>query len=109
MHGKAIDALDDRLKLGISRYGQPLQPANGRDAARDAWEEALDGAAYGAQVVWEQENPEHTYVGAIIEALELAQNGVIDPVCDFGNMFVPQGVLDLLATRGINYHVMDSE
>lgn len=105
MHAAAIDQLEARLELGIKRYGQPLQPANGRNAALDAWEEALDGAAYGAQVVWEQENPAYTYVGDILTALHFAQNDVNgdEIIIEFGDHFVPAGVFTLLDNMEINY------
>jgi hypothetical protein len=48
--------LDDRLALGIRRYGQPLQPFNGRNALRDAYEEALDLCVYLRAALYEQEN-----------------------------------------------------
>lgn len=32
----------ERKRLGIERYGAPLQPFNGRDALLDAYQEALD-------------------------------------------------------------------
>lgn len=35
-----------REKVGIARYGTPLQVGNGRDMLRDAYEEALDLAVY---------------------------------------------------------------
>lgn len=35
-----------RDQVGRARYGVPLQPHNGRDALRDAYEEVLDQAAY---------------------------------------------------------------
>lgn len=35
-----------REELGISRYGQLLQPGNGRDVMRDVWEETVDQVAY---------------------------------------------------------------
>lgn len=47
--------LEDREQLGIRRYGTPLQPHNGRDALRDAYEEALDLACYLKQVLLEHE------------------------------------------------------
>ena len=37
-----IADMEDRRRLGIARYGTPLQPHNGRDALVDAYEEALD-------------------------------------------------------------------
>ena len=45
----------ERQQLGISRYGTPLQAHNGRDALRDAYEEALDLACYLRQLIEEGE------------------------------------------------------
>lgn len=50
MHEVVIKALEDRLAVGIKRYGQPLRAFNGRDAAQDAFEEVLDLSVYLAQV-----------------------------------------------------------
>jgi hypothetical protein len=38
-----------RREVGIGRYGTALQPFNGRDAAQDAYEEALDLLMYWKQ------------------------------------------------------------
>jgi hypothetical protein len=38
-----------RREVGIERYGQALQPNNGRDALLDAYEESLDLLMYLAQ------------------------------------------------------------
>lgn len=38
--------IDARDKVGRQRYGTPLQPGNGRDNLRDAYEEALDLVVY---------------------------------------------------------------
>jgi hypothetical protein len=35
-----------RIEIGIKRYGRPLQTHNGRNAIKDAYEEALDLANY---------------------------------------------------------------
>lgn len=35
-----------RREIGIERYGVALQPHNGRDMLRDAYEEAIDLAIY---------------------------------------------------------------
>jgi hypothetical protein len=43
-----------RDKVGRERYGVPLQPHNGRDALRDAYEEALDLAVYLRQAIYER-------------------------------------------------------
>lgn len=49
--------LEDRLALGISRYGQPLQAHNGRDSLRDAYDEALDLCVYLRNAIYERDNP----------------------------------------------------
>jgi hypothetical protein len=49
----ALEVISDllvRRKVGISRYGAPLQAGNGRNAVRDAYEEALDLACYLRQI-----------------------------------------------------------
>lgn len=57
-HRMVQDDLDARLALGIERYGQPLQPFNGRSHLRDAYEEILDLAVYLRAAIYEQENPQ---------------------------------------------------
>jgi hypothetical protein len=47
-----------RREVGIGRYGTALQPHNGRDALRDAYEEALDLATYLRQVIAERDSTE---------------------------------------------------
>lgn len=47
--------LEVREALGIHRYGTSLQPGNGRDALRDAYEEALDLASYLKQALIERD------------------------------------------------------
>lgn len=44
-----------RDHLGRARYGTPLQAHNGRDALRDAYEEALDLAVYLRQLIDERD------------------------------------------------------
>lgn len=44
-----------RHELGIKRYGTPLQPHNGRDALRDAYEESLDLAVYLRTAIFERD------------------------------------------------------
>ena len=44
-----------RDAVGRERYGVPLQPNNGRDALRDAYEEALDLCAYLRQALLERD------------------------------------------------------
>jgi len=57
VQGMVIEDLKIRLEVGIGRYGTPLQPHNGRDALRDAYEEALDLATYLRQVIEERDHP----------------------------------------------------
>lgn len=49
--------LESRERLGIERYGTSLQPGNGRNALRDAYEEALDLACYLKQAIMERDGP----------------------------------------------------
>lgn len=46
----------ERKELGRMRYGTVLQPHNGRDALRDAYEEAMDLAMYLRQALFERDN-----------------------------------------------------
>ncbi len=50
-----IDDMRARDALGRARYGTPLQAGNGRDALRDAYEEALDLAVYLRQAIAERD------------------------------------------------------
>lgn len=50
-----VEDMKKRDHVGRQRYGTPLQPFNGRDALRDAYEEALDLAVYLRQVVEERQ------------------------------------------------------
>lgn len=49
-----LDLLE-REQVGIERYGTSLQAHNGRDALRDAYEEALDLACYLRQAIEERQ------------------------------------------------------
>jgi len=44
-----------RDKMGASKYGVRLQPFNGRDALRDAYEESLDLCVYLRQAIFERD------------------------------------------------------
>ncbi len=105
MHDKATEDMQSRKELGASRYGVALQPCNGRDAVRDAYEEALDGSAYLAQAVWEQEHPEATWVGRVINALDaqvLMPANKRLPIFVPSTMFIPPAVVSLLENRGFS-------
>lgn len=43
-----------RMQVGVERYGTLLQPGNGRDALRDAYEEAIDLSMYLRQAIAER-------------------------------------------------------
>jgi hypothetical protein len=60
IHDLVIDDLRTRLAVGIQRYGTGLQAHNGRDALRDAYEEALDLAVYLRQAIAERDTPRYT-------------------------------------------------
>lgn len=47
--------IDARVEKGIETYGKPLFPHNGRDALRDAYEEAIDLAKYLRQALYERD------------------------------------------------------
>lgn len=57
VQGMVIADLEIRTQVGIQRYGTALQPHNGRDALRDAYEEALDLACYLRQAIAERDDP----------------------------------------------------
>ncbi len=50
-----IRDLNSRTELGKKKYGTPLQPFNGRDALKDAYEEALDLCQYLRQAIYERD------------------------------------------------------
>jgi hypothetical protein len=45
----------ERKRVGIERYGVPLQGFNGRDALRDLYEELLDAVQYLRQALYERD------------------------------------------------------
>jgi hypothetical protein len=51
-----ISDMHKRNQDGIKAYGVPLLTHNGRDALQDAYEEALDLAAYLRQVIEERKD-----------------------------------------------------
>jgi hypothetical protein len=62
LQARLDDDIPARRKIGIERYGTGLQPFNGRDVARDAYEEWLDLGMYIEQ--WRRER------ATLIEFLE---------------------------------------
>lgn len=55
IHDLVMADIYARKAVGIKRYGTPLQPLNGRDALKDAYEEVLDLACYLRQLMEERE------------------------------------------------------
>lgn len=56
VHDLVSEDLYSRLEFGLKKYkGTPLQPHNGRDALKDAYEEALDLACYLRQALFERD------------------------------------------------------
>lgn len=55
VHSMLIADIEARRDLGIKRYGVALQAGNGRDALRDAYEEALDLSVYLRQAIEERD------------------------------------------------------
>lgn len=47
--------LMSRMQFGKAKYGTALQPHNGRDALKDAYEEALDLCQYLRQAMYERD------------------------------------------------------
>ena len=45
----------DREEYGVATYGTRLQPFNGRDALKDAYQEALDLVVYLRQIIYERD------------------------------------------------------
>ena len=44
-----IADMEERRRMGIAKFGTPLQPHNGRDARRDLYQELLDAVFYERQ------------------------------------------------------------
>jgi len=58
MHDLVIASIEERRAIGISRYGQALQPHNGRDTLQDAIDEVLDLAVYLTSLKYERDHPQ---------------------------------------------------
>ena len=56
MHDLVAADMESRKKFGYNKYNSLLQPFNGRDALKDAYEEVLDLAVYLRQAMYEREN-----------------------------------------------------
>jgi hypothetical protein len=52
--------IEERKRVGVERYGTPLQANNGRDTLRDLYEELLDATMYIRQLIEERKSVEFT-------------------------------------------------
>lgn len=55
IHELVLDDVSERMHFGIKKYGTPLRAHNGRDPLWDAYEEAMDLAAYLRQAIYERD------------------------------------------------------
>jgi hypothetical protein len=67
-----IDDVAERMRIGTERYGTPLQPFNGRDALKDAYEEVLDLASYMRQMMYERDTELRENAQAALDVKRLA-------------------------------------
>jgi hypothetical protein len=51
-----ITDIEARKAIGLARYGTLLQPFNGRDMLRDAYEEAMDLVIYLRGALYERDS-----------------------------------------------------
>lgn len=51
-----VNDMRKRDEFGYRKYGVRLQPNNGRDALKDAYEEALDLCVYLRSAIYERDN-----------------------------------------------------
>lgn len=70
-----ITDAQERHEQGVAKYGVGLQPFNGRDALKDAYQESLDMLAYTRQLFWE--NTCNDDPCAIVELMDVAINSVL--------------------------------
>ena len=55
--------IKERDQIGANKYGIRLQPFNGRDVLKDAYQEALDLVVYLRQAIYERDNQEGGFWG----------------------------------------------
>ena len=67
-----IEDIKERDKIGQEKYGTRLQPFNGRDSLRDAYQEALDLVVYLRQKIYEEEYARPR----VAEYVEVLKNGL---------------------------------
>lgn len=77
--GRLKESVELRRRLGEKRYGVAgLQPFNGRDMLRDAFEEVVDACVYVKALACEREGDfDDTYSALMVEAMAL-QAAIMD-------------------------------
>ncbi len=92
-----IADIEERIKVGIQRYGTALQPFNDRDALQDWYEEMIDGAMYAKQRIIERDTrlQEHKCDDAV-NAMATALNNS----WRVNNTILATDVLDSMAKQG---------
>lgn len=70
-----IEDAKERHSQGVKKYGVALQPFNGRDALKDAYQEALDMLAYTRQVSFEADTDAKRHEAD--EMMSIALNSVL--------------------------------
>lgn len=74
VHDLVLAEMRERHALGKAKYeGVYLQPANGRDALADWYQEALDGAVYARQAVHEYDARDMRIPGANHDLVRVRQ------------------------------------
>jgi hypothetical protein len=58
-----VQDMEERRKMGLQKYGTPLQADNGRDPLVDAYQEALDLCVYLRQAIEERDAERRERVG----------------------------------------------
>jgi len=53
---KVIDDINERVQLGLNKYGTKLMTFNGRNALVDLYQELIDATMYIKQLLMEEEN-----------------------------------------------------
>lgn len=84
-----------RKRVGIERYGVPLQPFNGRNALIDAYQEVLDLTVYLRQRL--EEDDWEVRQLQIIESIVSGREALCQPECEY----ITKIVREILSKRQI--------
>ena len=93
-HAEMIADIAHRRDLGITRYGQPLSPFNGRDSLKDAYEEMLDLGVYIKNRIIEMEewDAQIARYNMLIEQVDRLAKFIMENIP--GEPSEPQGAID---------------